>query len=35
MRKSDLLKAIQSEISRHGLDTFPVRARSNPTIVNT
>ena len=25
MPKSDLLKAIQREISRHGLDTFPVR----------
>jgi hypothetical protein len=25
LRKSNLLKAIQSEISRHGLDTFPVR----------
>jgi hypothetical protein len=25
MLKSELLKAIQSEINRHGLDTFPVR----------
>jgi hypothetical protein len=30
--KSELLKAIQSEINRHGLDTFPVRV-DNGNIV--
>jgi hypothetical protein len=32
LRKSELLKAIQSEINRHGLDTFPVRV-DNGNIV--
>jgi hypothetical protein len=32
LRKSELLKAIQSEINRHGLDTFPVRV-DNSSIV--
>jgi hypothetical protein len=32
MRKSDLLKAIQSEINRHGLDTFPVRVDKSSVV---
>jgi hypothetical protein len=33
MRKSELLKAIQSEINRHGLDTFPVRVDNGSVVV--
>ncbi len=33
MRKSELLKAIQSEINRHGLDTFPVRVDNSSVVV--
>lgn len=33
MLKSELLKAIQSEISRHGLDTFPVRVDNGDRLI--
>jgi hypothetical protein len=33
MCKSELLKAIQSEINCHGLDTFPVRVDNGSVVV--